>query len=107
MSFNPGLPEEFVRRKTLLNLLMAQASAQGQTGLVGQLLELNSLCTGIDFIVLQYYRHLLNLAEAVDLLLDNLDRTPDQRLSCEAIKYLLEPLRAQMDHVQTGLEVLN
>jgi hypothetical protein len=107
MLVNRSFPEELTRRKVLTNLLLSQAVEQNQTGMVSQLLELNTVCGNIDFMVVEYYRHLLQLSEAVDLLLDNLDKTPDQRLSCEALKYLLEPLRQQMDHVQTGLELLN
>ncbi|MBB5192084.1 hypothetical protein HNQ50_002821 [Silvimonas terrae] len=95
--------EGFTRAKVLLNLLLAQASAQGQTGMVSHLLELHSFFVATDFMVLQYYRHLLHVAQAVDLLLEHLDSAPDQHLSCEAIKRLLAPFFQHMDEFEAGL----
>ncbi len=95
--------EGFTRAKVLLNLLLAQASAQGQTGMVSHLLELHSLFVTTDFLVLQYYRHLLHVSQAVDLLLEHLDSAPDQHLSCEAIKTLLAPFFQHIDEFESDL----
>jgi hypothetical protein len=107
MPVTPSYPQELTRRKALLDQLMNEAMRIGHPSTVHGLLELSNVCSSIDFMVAQYYRHLLQFSEALDLLLDTLAADPYQCLTCDTVKNLLEPFREQMDHVQTGMELLN
>jgi hypothetical protein len=107
MLVNQSYPQELTRRKALLDQLMTEAIRIGHPSTVHSLLELNSVCTSIDFMVVQHYQHLRQFSRALEMLLDTLDTDPYQSLSCAAIKNLLEPFREQMDHMHAGLESLN
>ena len=107
MNTERGFPEEITLRQALMQQLMHHAIAQGQTGIISQLLELNEVCITIDFLVIDYCDRLLHLEETLDLLLTSLENAPHHRLSSQAIERLVEVARSRLDLANGGLETLN
>jgi hypothetical protein len=107
MTTDNGYPEEMTQRQVLLQQLMQYALEQGQTGIASRLLDLRYLCDSLDFQLTNYCDHAYHLEEALGLLLTALENMRDQRLSAEALQYLIAPIRRYIDQSHGGSGTLN
>jgi hypothetical protein len=100
-------PDAITLRQTQMYQLMRYAVQQGQTGMVSELLELNEVCTNLEFLLIDYSERLLQLEEALDLLLTSLENARGRRLTEEALQLLIDPIRSRINPAHGRLETLN